>query len=311
MTDLELRALLACPTCRGSLRWQDTAGSCSACDGRFAIVDGIPVLLPTGRVVADDHLHEEHAAEHKSTQAAYYDAHAAAEFEIGRPNTGPRLYEWLMREKFRRSLAGIDGALARATALTVCGGSGMEAQFLAEAGYHVIASDISLGAAQRCRERARRFGFPILSIVADIDHLPFADRSISLVYVHDGLHHLEKPMAGLAEMARVAAAAVSITEPARAAVTALAVRLGLALEYEAAGNRVERLDHRAVRAVLQDLGFGPVRAHRYAMYYRHQPGRVVRLLSHPRVMPLATGAARATNLIAGRWGNKLTVSALR
>ena len=75
----------------------------------------------------------------------------------------------------------------------------------------------------------------------------FATRSVDVVYVHDGLHHLDDPLAGLAEMARVARSAVCVSEPARAGITALAVRAGLALEREEAGNRVGRLDAEAVR----------------------------------------------------------------
>jgi ubiquinone/menaquinone biosynthesis C-methylase UbiE len=44
--------------------------------------------------------------------------------------------------------------------------------------------------------------------VADAERLPFPDRSIDVVYVHDGLHHLARPEAGLAEMTRVARLAV-------------------------------------------------------------------------------------------------------
>ncbi|MCA1571279.1 MAG: class I SAM-dependent methyltransferase [Chloroflexi bacterium] len=37
---------------------------------------------------------------------------------------------------------------------------------------------------------ARRGG----AVVADVEHLPYADRSLDMVYVHDGLHHLSDPM---------------------------------------------------------------------------------------------------------------------
>ena len=51
----------------------------------------------------------------------------------------------------------------------------------------------------------------ITPIVADIEHLPFTDRSFDVVLVHDGLHHLEQPRTGLTEMARVASHWVSVT----------------------------------------------------------------------------------------------------
>ena len=98
-----------------------------------------------------------------------------------------------MTEKFRRSVKGVEDRLPGATLLTVCGGSGMDAEFLAQQGAVVIASDLSLGAAQRAVERGRRAGLPIEAVVADAEHLPFADRSVDIVYVHDGLHHLSDP----------------------------------------------------------------------------------------------------------------------
>jgi ubiquinone/menaquinone biosynthesis C-methylase UbiE len=187
----------------------------------------------------------------------------------------------------------------------------MEAEFLAHEGAHVLLADISLGAAQRALERGRRYGFDVTAVVADIERLPFADHSIDLVYVHDGLHHLERPFVGLAEMARVARSAVSVNEPARAAATALAVRLGLSDVDEEAGNRIERLDPVAVADELERAGFRIVRAERYAMVYRHEPGRASRLLSAPLLFPLVRAGLTGFNTVAGRVGNKFSVQAVR
>src|SRR5205807_314906 len=139
---------------------------------------------------------------HKSRQANFFDREEAAEFEIIRPHGTPALYRWLLEEKFRRGVAGVISALrgSGAMALVVCGGSGMDAEFLTSTGARVITSDISIGAAQRARERARRYGLPIMAIVADVERLPFRDRAVDLVYVHDGLHHLADPQNGLREM---------------------------------------------------------------------------------------------------------------
>ncbi len=148
-------------------------------------------------------------------------------------------------------------------------------------------------------------------MVADAEHLPFRDRSVDLAYVHDGLHHLEEPAAALAEMARVAARGVSINEPARAALTAGAVRLGLAQEREEAGNRVARLAPRELAAELERHGFHVVQAERYGMFYRHEPGPLARVLSRRGAFALTTAALLAANGLAGALGNKLTVQAVR
>ena len=49
-----------------------------------------------------------------------------------------------------------------------------------------------------------------------------------------------------------------MTEPAQAAVTRLAVRLGMALKREDAGNTVARLKPAEVESVLREAGFARV-----------------------------------------------------
>jgi len=259
--------------------------------------DGIPVLSEL--------------SEHARLQAAHFDEEDD-EFETSRPHGTTPLYEWLILEKFRRSIEGIAGLIPGSTALAVCGGSGMDAELLARAGAaQVVSADISLGASRRARERARRFGLELQPVVADAENLPFDDGSFDLVYVHDGLHHLQHPEAGLAEMARVARRGVSITEPARAALTSIAVTVGLALDREEAGNRVARLDPHEVTAFLREQAFHVVRSQRYGMFYRHRPGAPSRFLSRPRLFPLTVAVLQGVNSAAGRVGNKMTVQAVR
>jgi hypothetical protein len=187
----------------------------------------------------------------------------------------------------------------------------MDAEFLCGLGYRVVTSDISVGAAKRAAVRARRRSLPIVSIVADVEHLPVRDRSIQLMYVHDGLHHIKEPMAGLAEMLRVASLAVSVTEPARSSITAMAVRFGLARDWEESGNRVARLALPEARRVLTANGFHMAAGKRYAMYYKHQPGLPTRLLSRSGLFQVATIFWRLGNCLLGRAGNKLAITGVR
>lgn len=295
----ELHSALACPRCREELRWAEDAATCAACDTRYSITDGIPLLLPPGDGDA-----------WKEQQAAFFDE-ADETYEISRPHGTGNLYIWLLGEKFRRSLAGLGGASNGSLVLTVCGGSGLDAEYLARAGFRVIASDISLEAARRTRERAKRHGLAIAPIVADIEALPFRDRSVDLVYVHDGLHHLEAPLAGLHEMLRTARGAVSVNEPARAQATLLAAHVGLAEHYEDAGNFIARVDPGELEAVVRQAGFEVVKNERYAMLYRHEPGRVARLLSSPGLFGVARNGLRLLNAVAGAHGNKMTLQAVR
>jgi uncharacterized protein YbaR (Trm112 family) len=307
----DLLTLLACPACHHDLTWSRSECRCAGCGRAYHIDDGIPVLLLDDEAAQHDELEHFHGHEQKREQAAYFDRDEAAEFEVNRPHGTPELYAWLLAEKFRRSIVAVRQMLPGATVLAVCAGSGMDAEFLAAAGARVISSDISLGAARRARQRAQRYGLELVPIVADIEHLPFAARAVDLVYVHDGLHHLERPFSGLIEMARVAARAVSITEPAEAAVTRVAIKLGLSLEREEAGNRVARLTLEAIESALRAAGFRTLHGERYGMYYKHAPGAVFRQLSRPPVLPLVKGAYWAVNAVAGGLGNKLTVQAQR
>jgi SAM-dependent methyltransferase len=298
-----LLSAATCPCCSSPLVWSADEGLCPSCETRYPLVDGIPILLAEPAAVSE-------VETHKGRQAAYFDR-AEAEWEITRPRGAPPFYRALIEEKLRRSVSALRPFVRGATALSVCGGSGMDAEFLARADLRVLMVDISLGAAGRARERSRRFGVEIVPVVADAERLPFGDRSIDVVYVHDGLHHLERPLAGLREMTRVARRAVSVNEPARAAATRLAVQVGLSEVVENAGNRIERLKPEIITAELEAAGFHVVRVERYAMMYRHEPGRLSRLLSRRLALPVAQQALEGFNVVAGRIGNKLTVQAVR
>lgn len=318
--ELIAQDLLVCPVCRGALETTHDELSCASCALVYRIDDGIPIFVGPERSDHDelDHMAGDHADPdqsspdpHKAGQAAYFDRHDMAEFEIERPVGAASFYGFLLAEKFCRAIRPLGARLDGWTALTVCGGSGMDAEFLARTGASVISSDISLEAARRTRERARRHGVSIASIVADIEQLPFRDRSVDLVYVHDGLHHLEDPHIGLGEMARVARRSVSITEPTRAVATNVAARFGLAQVREESGNLVARLDPSAVSTDLQRAGFSVLRSQRYAMVYRHHPGRLFTLLSRPSLLTLSKRGWRAANLVLGPVGNKLAIVAER
>jgi glycosyltransferase involved in cell wall biosynthesis/SAM-dependent methyltransferase len=275
------------------------------------VIEGISVFLGMPGLAQHDEMDHDHREAQKDAQARHFDRPRREEFEIDRPHGTPRLYRFLLAEKLQRAVGPIRAHLMGATALSVCGGSGMDAEFLARAGAAVTTSDVSLGAAKRAKTRADRYGLDIRSIVAEVEQLPYADRSIDLVAVHDGLHHLDDPYAGLSEMARVARRWVVVTEPARASITRVAVRLGLALEREEAGNRVARMEPSEVAAFLEARGYTVLRAGRYAMYYPHQPGPVFSLLSRPLIFPVVRAGWRFGNALLGRFGNKMVVLAER
>jgi len=301
---------LLCPRCREPIP-QAHLLQCETCEWSGYEEDDIVVLLSDPMDATHDELDHHHGPSHKAAQRTHFDEMQDETFEIERPHGTPRLYRFLLNEKFRRAGKPIGPALRGATALVVCGGSGMDAEFLCRAGAKVVSTDLSLGAAKRARERSRRFELGIESVVADVEQLPFPDESFDLVAVHDGLHHLADPHAGLSEMARVARRWILVTEPSAARLTRIAVRLGIARETEDAGNPVARMDPSKVGVLLEQLGFRVLHSERYAMYYPHHPGRIFRLLSHPILFPLVRMSWRVANAAMGRVGNKMVVAAER
>jgi SAM-dependent methyltransferase len=295
----ELTELLVCVKCFGELRF-DTDVRCLECGATYALDQGVPIMLdPEG------------LSEHKRRQAAAFDHYSDPVSESTRPRCCSQFYGFLQSEKFNRGMDMINGRLSASTAAVVCGGSGMDAEFLARSGARVITFDISYGAALRARRRALETGLDIVSVVADCERLPLGDRSVDLSYVHDGLHHLADPRDGLREMARVADQAVSINEPTPALATMVAIRAGISQEVEDTGNRVARLDPDAAMEELRRTGFPTVSVKRYAMFYRHEPGRAMRFVSRRRVAPIARRLLLLVNRLIGNAGNKLNVQGLR
>jgi SAM-dependent methyltransferase len=311
----DLRSLLTCPACRRG----DLAGlaadldhgklTCTVCGEVYEVHRGVPILVPSGANPHRGHDELDHLHGHKRQQAAHFDHAVAEEFETVRPHGTPRAHRWLLGNKLARAVSRLPG-LRGTTVVDACCGSGMEAEWLARNGARVLAVDLSEGAARRARARAQRFGLDYLVVVGDVEQLPIRTRSADVAFVHDGLHHLADPLRGIQELARVADRAISITEPADAALTQLAVRLGLAANEEDAGNEVRRLRAEQVRTELEAVGFS-ARSERYLMYYGHEPGRPTRLLSRPLLYSAFKAGFGTTNWLAGRWGNKLCVTGIR
>jgi len=259
----------------------------------------------TAQFDADD------ALDRSGRQRHFYDEECDPEFEITRPHDCGRVYEYLIETKFRTAVGLLGFPLGDRTVLEICAGSGMMAEKFARAGATVTATDFSPAAIVRASERARRFGFAVRLTSADAEQLPFSDRSFDVVAVHDGLHHLEHPDRAIREMARVARHAVLIMDPARAALTRLAVRLNIAEDVEEAGNEVKRLAPREVAIVLKECGFNEVAWRRTLMYYPHRPWRWLRVFDNAPMYFAFRVAFGVVNLGLGRWGNKLSLVARR
>ncbi|MBF6571140.1 MAG: methyltransferase domain-containing protein [Candidatus Binataceae bacterium] len=254
---------------------------------------------------------EQHLAQNGSwsRQRHFYDEECDPEFEITRPHGCGRLYDFLIEHKFRTGLAVLGLDIAGMSVLEVCCGSGMMSEKFVRADARVTGTDFSPAAIARARDRARRYHFDATFLVADAENLAFSNHSFDIVAVHDGLHHLDNPERAIREMARVARRGVLILDPAQAALTNLAVKLGIAVDVEEAGNPVRRLDPQAVAATLRKAGFDRIIFRRTLMYYPHEPYRWFAWFDHPLLFFLFRTAFAGANLALGRWGNKLSLAA--
>jgi SAM-dependent methyltransferase len=247
----------------------------------------------------------------RERQLSFYGEECDPEFEISRPHGCGRLYNFLIEHKFRTGLRLLSFDVAGRSVLEVCCGSGMMVEKFARVGAAVTGIDFSPGAVARARERCRRGALAAQLLTADAENLPFADRSFDLVAVHDGLHHLEHPECAVREMARVARHGILILEPARAALTRVAVWLGVAVDVEEAGNEVQRLVPDQIAATLRTQGYGDVRWKRTLMYYPHRPSEWFRWFDHALLFVPFTVLFAVVDLGVGRWGNKLALGATR
>ena len=250
-----------------------------------------------------------HRADERTSQLNFYREQIDAEEEISRPRCYPRPVRFLLERKFAWVLGELErrlpGGLAGRSMLVVCCGSGMESEILARRGLCVVALDISADAVARAQERGRRYGIDYRLLVGDAERLPFSDDAFSIVFVHDGLHHLPEAYRGVAEMLRVARDAVVVVEPADAALTRLSVKLGLSGEYEEAGNFVYRLRKDKLIALFSAVGLREWRFRRNLIYYQPWTHRIYRWFEKPPLYWLFCAGYHAVNLFLGRWGNSL------
>ena len=245
----------------------------------------------------------------RARQIEFY-ASLDAEGEIERPHHYPRPVRFLIESKFHRALR-LLGRITSTDALCVCGGSGMDAEWLAARGIRPTILDISPEALARARIRAQRHGFAAALVRGDAARLPFSDQSFDLALVHDGLHHLDDPHCALDEMARVAKHELVVMEPACAALTRLAVAVGLAADVEPAGNAVRRLNATGVRVRIEARGWRRVRSARDFVYYQPWTFAIYRMADRFPVFTVFVLTYRLLNLAFGRWGNSLKVVARR
>ena len=175
---------MQCPNCKNKLAIEPHAARCEPCATTYPEVSGIWCLLPRDmpawkRDEAYYHTEFEHdpAEVHQLDRFRNRFAHALVHDAIGRLPKGSRVLE-------------------------VGEGIGRDTAVLAEDGYQVMETDISLGALKQSRKTTSRV--EVKYVAADGDVLPFGDGAFDAVFLIAALHHLPDPITCVREMARVA-----------------------------------------------------------------------------------------------------------
>ena len=263
-----------------------------------------------GQSLQVPHQQEMNRLGEREKQIRFYGESVDPEEEISRPRCYPRPVQYLLDFKIRTAWQMLNGDTTAACkgeekTLVVCCGSGMELEMMARTGRRIIALDLSYDAVLRARERARRYGLRWDLVVGDAENLPFRPGAVDFAFVHDGLHHLRDAYRGVREMARVARRAVVIAEPADAALTRLAIKLGISGNYEEAGNYVYRLRKEKLIEVFRDCGLRRWRFRRNLIYYQPWTFRAYRWCDSRPLFWLFRAGFHLANLLLGRWGNSL------
>jgi ubiquinone/menaquinone biosynthesis C-methylase UbiE len=147
------------------------------------------------------------------------------------------------------------GVIHPKSILVVCCGAGSELKIWSSAWSlgKIFILDFSMQALEAARRRKELNAFEgeLIPICADAEALPCRDGSFDLVLIANGLHHLLDPATGLKELYRVARQGVIVIEPADTLLMPLFKRVGLAREFEEAGNEVRRLSRREFEGIIR------------------------------------------------------------
>jgi len=232
------------------------------------------------------------------------------EFEINRPHSAGRLYNFLISYKFQKALNVLPFPIKKLSLLDICCGSGMISEYYVRVGAKVTGIDISSACIERAKIRSQKYGFSANFQLANSVNLPFPDNSFDIVSVHDGLHHLDDPQRAIKEMVRVAKKGIVIIEPAKALLTRISVFLGFSRNYEST-NYVYRFRKNELISWLKKSGTKEVIIKRYIMYYPHKPGKFFRIFDTTVLFFIVNKIFRVINLLFGRLGNKIQAIGLK
>jgi ubiquinone/menaquinone biosynthesis C-methylase UbiE len=252
--------------------------------------------------------------------------HEREHYHAGQPrqadNRNP-LITSLNSYRLRKMMEVIGVSLEGKSVLSVCGGDGVEADFLQRQGAAVTLTDLSPVALANARIRN-----PLLTCMnMDSEKLAFADRSFDWVIVRDGLHHLARPIKGLYELERVSRDGFAIVEGQDSWLVRALVKLGLGEDWDPAGGYTYRFTRRELTKLFRSVQT----LSRWKIHTAWLPPGSDAVNHFPEVMQyagpaldqpfayrvLCSNAGRSVlkrffncfQFLTGRWGNSLIVVA--
>lgn len=211
------------------------------------------------------------------------------------------LVRWPLTEAVRRARAAVpDGDFGPdSRILVLCAGDGLEGTVLCDMGFRdVTVSDISPEGVRSATERDPR----LQGMVLNAQDTGLEDESYDWVIVQAGLHHLPQPVAGYAEMLRLARRGVIFLEPHDSLVGR---RFGLS--WEDVGNFVFRWDRRLLEQVTYSyLGPDSFRDLSYTYWHHniHMERLGQKLGGGERGIRILSNVKNALDRIAPNHGNK-------
>lgn len=179
--------LLACPSCRASLAFDEAGGRCLGCSAAFRLENGVLDL----RRPAD--------ARTERVRSFY----TTAPF----PNYPPEETIFSLRSRAARSEFArlLDQAIPGDARVVEIGcGTGQMSLFLATADRVVVGADLTRASLELAADAARRFGVRRVSFVeTDLRHPGLQDGAFDVVYSSGVLHHTPDPAASFSRVSRL------------------------------------------------------------------------------------------------------------
>ena len=171
------------------------------------------------------------------------------------------LQQMLARREFIERRHGRAGSV-----LFVGGGSGMEAEPFARAGYAVSVSDLSPNLLRCAEQRFRERGLTAKEFfTANAQDLPLEDNSYAIGVAYEALHHAPQPVQALRELARVSALGIIFVEPFTSPLFDALSRVGLAHRQEYSGLIPYRFKREELDDLLRECG---MESRRLTLYLR-------------------------------------------